>query len=242
MAERPFAGSSYVVYVDGGRAGTTATLSYTVTGLACASSHLFEVASRSLTGTQSPRAGVSDSTTACPGGGGGGGYSGDALPAGTPLTVSSTGATTTSITVNWPASTDNVGVAGYTAYGGGASVGTTATTTYTYSGLTCGTSYTLGIDAYDAANNHSGQASLTTSTSACVAPGDTAPTAPTGLTKTAATVSSVSLSWTASTDNVGVAGYSLTRNGVAAGTTAHQDDDVHGACLRNDVHTRGRCL
>ena len=231
----PAPADSYVVYVDGARAGTTATLSYTVTGLACASSHLFEVASRSLTGAESPRAGVSDSTTACPGGGGGGGGSGgsgDALPPSTPLTVSSTGATTTTITVSWPASTDNVGVTGYTAYRGGASVGTTASTTYTYSGLTCGTSYTLGVDAYDAANNHSGQASLTTSTSACVAPGDTtAPTAPTGLTKTAATVSSVSLSWTASTDNVGVAGYSLTRNGVAAGTTATRTTTFTGlAC------------
>ena len=59
----------------------------------------------------------------------------------------------------------------------------------------------------------------------------TAPTAPTGLTKTAATVSSVSLSWTASTDNVGVAGYSLTRNGVAAGTTATRTTTFTGlAC------------
>ncbi len=225
---------SYVVYVDGARAGTTATLSYTVTGLACATSHLFEVASRSVDGAESSsRAGVSDSTTACPGsGGGGGGGSSDALPPSTPLTLTGTGATTTTITVSWPASTDNVGVTGYTAYRGGASVGTTASTTYTYSGLTCGTSYTLGVDAYDAANNHSGQASLTTSTSACVAPGDTtAPTAPTGLTKTAATVSSVSLSWTASTDNVGVAGYSLTRNGVAAGTTATRTTTFTGlAC------------
>ncbi|MEU7277910.1 cellulase family glycosylhydrolase [Streptomyces sp. NPDC045431] len=48
-------------------------------------------------------------------------------------------------------------------------------------------------------------------------PGDptdtTAPTAPTGLTSPAKTSSSVTLSWTASTDNVGVSGYDVYRGG-----------------------------
>jgi hypothetical protein len=35
----------------------------------------------------------------------------------------------------------------------------------------------------------------------------TAPTAPAGLTRTASTATSISLSWSGSTDNVGVAGY-----------------------------------
>ncbi|MEU2023883.1 glycoside hydrolase family 48 protein [Streptomyces sp. NPDC016469] len=48
--------------------------------------------------------------------------------------------------------------------------------------------------------------------------GDTEPpTAPGGLTVTATTKDSVSLSWTASTDNVGVTGYDVYRNGVLAG-------------------------
>ncbi|MGW0600928.1 glycoside hydrolase family 6 protein [Streptomyces sp. NPDC002776] len=57
-------------------------------------------------------------------------------------------------------------------------------------------------------------------------PGDTtAPTAPTALRATAKTASSVSLAWTAATDNVGVTGYDVYRNGTrvgsapAAGTT-----------------------
>ncbi len=55
-------------------------------------------------------------------------------------------------------------------------------------------------------------------------PVDTAaPTVPTGLTVTATTSSSVSLSWTASTDNVGVTGYDVYRNATkidtASGTT-----------------------
>jgi len=48
----------------------------------------------------------------------------------------------------------------------------------------------------------------------------TAPSVPSGLTATATSASSLSLSWTASTDNVGVAGYQIFRNGALLGTTA----------------------
>ncbi|MFJ2706347.1 glycoside hydrolase family 6 protein [Streptomyces sp. NPDC087428] len=46
-----------------------------------------------------------------------------------------------------------------------------------------------------------------------------APTAPTGVTVTAKTSGSVSLSWTASTDNTGVTGYDVFRGGVKVGST-----------------------
>ncbi|SDL01502.1 glycoside hydrolase family 6 protein [Streptomyces indicus] len=47
----------------------------------------------------------------------------------------------------------------------------------------------------------------------------TAPTVPTGLKTTAKTSSSVSLEWTASTDNVGVTGYDVYRDGAKANST-----------------------
>ncbi len=51
--------------------------------------------------------------------------------------------------------------------------------------------------------------------------GDTqAPTVPTGLTTTAISSSQINLSWTASTDNVGVAGYLVFRNNVQIAATA----------------------
>ncbi|TDD57988.1 alkaline phosphatase [Kribbella antibiotica] len=52
------------------------------------------------------------------------------------------------------------------------------------------------------------------------------PTVPTGLTSTGVTASSVALSWTASTDNVGVSGYDVLRNGavVAAATSTSYTD------------------
>jgi hypothetical protein len=50
--------------------------------------------------------------------------------------------------------------------------------------------------------------------------GDTVkPTTPTGLKVTSITANAVSLKWTASTDNVGVTGYTIFRNGIAVGST-----------------------
>jgi chitodextrinase len=47
----------------------------------------------------------------------------------------------------------------------------------------------------------------------------TPPTVPTGLAATSVTANSVSLKWNKSTDNVGVTGYTVYRNGIAVGST-----------------------
>ncbi|CAM3091177.1 fibronectin type III domain-containing protein [Paenibacillus lupini] len=52
-----------------------------------------------------------------------------------------------------------------------------------------------------------------------VTPDTTAPTVPTNVTATAASSSQVKLNWTASTDNVGVTGYKVYRNGSLVGTS-----------------------
>jgi chitodextrinase len=118
--------------------------------------------------------------------------------------------------VTWTASTDNVGVTGYGAYRNAVLAGSPTATSYTFTGLACGTSYTLGVDAADAAGNRSGKAAMTASTSAC---SDTqAPSAPTGLVLSSSTVTSISVTWAASTDNVGVAGYGAYKNAVLAGS------------------------
>jgi len=51
------------------------------------------------------------------------------------------------------------------------------------------------------------------------APDATAPSVPTGLSATAGSSSQINLSWTASTDNLGVAGYKIFRNGTQIGTS-----------------------
>ena len=134
-----------------------------------------------------------------------------------PTGVAKTSSTQTSLSLSWAASSDNVGTTGYTVYVNGVASSAASGTSRTVSGLSCGSSYTVGVDAYDAAGNHSAQSSTTMSTSAC--PDTTAPSTPTNLTKTASTPTSLALSWTTSTDNVGVTGYTLYVNGAQVGAT-----------------------
>ena len=88
----------------------------------------------------------------------------------TPGTFTVTGTSQTSISVQWSPSTDDVGVTGYRLYRNGASVATTAGTSYTFDGLACGTSHALAVEAFDASNNVSPRAQQSASTSLCDAP------------------------------------------------------------------------
>ena len=147
---------------------------------------------------------------------------GDTTAPSAPPNLRLANATQSSVTVAWDASTDNVAVTGYGLYRDGSLSGNTTSTTATYTGLPCGRSLTIGVNAYDAAGNRSTLSTVTTSTTACPPPtGDTTPpTAPSNLRATGATQTSVTVAWNASTDNVAVAGYGLYRGTTSAGTTS----------------------
>lgn len=82
-----------------------------------------------------------------------------------PSSLSVTNISETSLTLNWAASTDNVGVTGYDLrLDGSGSAGTTTNTSFTFTGLTAGTSYDLEVRAKDAAGNTSDYALITQST------------------------------------------------------------------------------
>jgi hypothetical protein len=85
----------------------------------------------------------------------------------TPGTLAATSKSETSVSLAWSPSTDNAGVAGYRVYSNGSLVGSTTTTSFAVTGLTCGTNYTFAVEAYDGAGNVSPQAVLSTSTSSC---------------------------------------------------------------------------
>jgi hypothetical protein len=76
-----------------------------------------------------------------------------------PTGLQTTSVTSGSVGLSWTASTDNVGVSGYTVYRNGTAIGTTggSTTTYTDSTVSPSTSYTYTVDAFDNAGNHSAQ-------------------------------------------------------------------------------------
>src|ERR1022692_398477 len=86
---------------------------------------------------------------------------GDTQPPTTPTGLTATSVTASAVSLSWTASTDNVGVAGYTVYRNGTAIGTTGgtTTTYTDSTVAPSTSYSYTVDAFDAAGNHSPQSS-----------------------------------------------------------------------------------
>ena len=91
----------------------------------------------------------------------------DSTPPSTPTSFAKTGATSTTIATSWTASTDNVAVTGYQVFRGGTLLGTTTSTSHTFTGLSCATSYTLAVRAIDAAGNVSAQTTLTAATAAC---------------------------------------------------------------------------
>jgi fibronectin type 3 domain-containing protein len=124
------------------------------------------------------------------------------------------------IDLSWTDSTDAWGVAEYQMQrcaGAGcttfSAIGTSTATAFSNTGLTVGTTYRYRVRAADAAGNLSAFSSNVTAST----PLDTtAPTAPSNLAGTALSTSSIDLSWTASTDDVGVTGYHLERCAGAA--------------------------
>jgi len=143
----------------------------------------------------------------------------DTTPPSVPTNVTATAQSSTSILVAWTASTDNVGVTGYKVYRNGSQVGTSATTSYTDTGLTASTTYSYTVSAYDGVNNNSVQSSPP-ATGTTLAPDIQPPSVPTGVQATALSSTSIQVSWTASTDNRGVAGYKVCRNASQVGTSA----------------------
>jgi chitodextrinase len=203
--------TGYGRYLNGSLLSSAAGTSFTFSGLACGSSYTLGVDAYDANGNRSTRAQTIASTTACL----------DTQAPTTPSGLAVSTQTTTSLTLGWAASTDNTGVAGYGRYLNGSLLSSGAGQSFTFSGLACGTSYTFGVDSYDAAGNRSARAQLTASTSACApAPDTQAPTVPDNQRITATTQSSVAMAWDASTDNVGVTGYNVFLNGLKVTNTA----------------------
>ncbi len=154
----------------------------------------------------------------------------------------------------WNASSDNVGVAGYYVYRNGSAIGTAKSfagkpgggSTYYYDyAISPNTTYTYEVAAFDSAGNVSAKSSAATATTG--SPDTEAPTAPSGLSATVVTTPSkkVNLSWTGSTDNVGVKGYKIYRNGSLIGTsssTSYTDSSVSaGATYSYEVAAYDEC-
>ncbi len=180
-----------------------------LTGLTASTTYSVTVKARDAAGNVSAASAAGSLTTTTPP---------DTTAPSAPGTPTFANITGTGATVNWTASTDNVGVTGYDVFVNGSTTpaaSTTGATTANLTGLTNGTSYTVTVKAKDAAgnvSNSSAAGSLTTLDTA-------APSAPTGVTGTNITPTSATINWTASTDNVGVTGYEVFVDGASKATT-----------------------
>jgi hypothetical protein len=85
---------------------------------------------------------------------------GDTKPPTVPKSLKVTSVTANTVSLTWTASTDNVGVTGYTIYRNGTAVGSTGgadATSFTDVTAAPSTSYQYKVDAFDGSGNHSAQ-------------------------------------------------------------------------------------
>ncbi len=139
----------------------------------------------------------------------------DTQPPSEPAPVAATVLGPTSLRITWGDSVDDRGVVKYRVYRDGAEEAIATVTpgeSFRDAGLTPATEYSYTVRAVDAAGNVSepgGPAGATTSSLQDTA----APSAPTAVVATATSPTSVEVTWQPASDNVGVAGYRVFRNG-----------------------------
>src|SRR3970282_1594840 len=129
-----------------------------------------------------------------------------------PAGLSATAISATEVELSWSASTDDVGVTGYTVYRDGVEVAAVSgATSYADTGLSPATAYSYTVAAFDAAGNSSAQSEPAGATT----PDTQAPTVPTGLVASAVSPTPGHLFWSAPSGNVCGTGYTVYRDGVA---------------------------
>jgi poly(hydroxyalkanoate) depolymerase family esterase len=141
-----------------------------------------------------------------------------------PANLTAPSTTSSSISLAWSASTDNVGVTSYQvlrapgASGGTfTQIGTSPSNSFVNTGLAASTTFRYQVRAVDAAGNASAVSNAVTATTQAGGGDVQPPSAPSNLTTTATTANSISLAWTVSTDNFGVTGYQILRAPGASG-------------------------
>ncbi len=144
----------------------------------------------------------------------------DTTPPTAPADPRTSNLTCTGVTFSWSASSDDVGVAFYDVYHDGQLM-TSVPGTALSAELTVvpGATWGLYVNARDAAGNVS-QAGPTVPVTVPQCQADTEPpSTPAGVTATAAGTT-VTVRWSPATDNVGVTGYEVLRDGTQAGSTS----------------------
>lgn len=202
--------ATYVIYRDGVFALSSLNPTAADTGVGTGQRHCYVVYAWNAVGIPSPPSnelcvttlGTADTTA-------------PSVPDG--LTVTTTAAT--QLTVRWAASTDASGVTAYRVFRNGAWVGDVPGTAFTDGPLAPGTQSCYRIQATDAVRNWSAL-SIAACATTPAAPDATPPSTPSGLAATLAGPNRVVVTWSASTDDLAVAGYRVYRDGQLLRTVA----------------------
>jgi fibronectin type 3 domain-containing protein len=131
----------------------------------------------------------------------------DTAPPSTPGSLTAGSTQPTQAYLEWNASTDNVGVAGYYVFRNGVTVATTAQAFYTDSGLTDAATYSYFVEAFDLAGNMSAPSLTVHVTTWNTIP----PSAPANVVGTAASCQEINLTWSAATDKIPISSYRVFR-------------------------------
>ncbi|WP_290493619.1 MULTISPECIES: M4 family metallopeptidase [unclassified Leeuwenhoekiella] len=214
--------TGYDVYQGTSLLGTVTGTSASITGLTADTSYSFSVQAKDAAGNVSASSNNVNVTTA-------GGTTADTEAPSAPTNLAASNVTETTLDLTWTASTDNVGVTGYDVYQGASLLGTVTGTSASITGLTADTSYSFSVQAKDAAGNVSASSNVVNVTTAGGTTPDTeAPSAPTNLTASNVTETTLDLTWTASTDNVGVTGYDVYQGASLLGSVTGTSASITG--------------
>ncbi len=202
--------AAYLVFRNGSPIGFVMTNAFNDIGLTAATAYTYTVRALDTSGNASAYSAAASATTLA--------ASTDTTAPSAPTNLTATAISAGQINLSWTAATDNVGVASYLVFRNGSPVGYTNTTAFSDTGLTATTTYTYTLQALDTSGNNSAYSAAVTATTLAVSGDTIAPSVPTGLIASAISSSQINLIWTAATDNVGVTGYTVLRNGTPIGT------------------------
>ena len=153
----------------------------------------------------------------------------------TPKYATAADVTESTAAISWEEALDNVAVTGYNVYVNGEKVNDEliTDTSYTVTGLTDNTEYTVTVTAVDAAENESEASEAVTFTTAEA--DREAPSAPASVAAADITRAGAAISWKASVDNVGVTGYDVYVNGKKDNDALVKDTAYELSNLKQDT-------
>ncbi|WP_297815428.1 endonuclease [uncultured Polaribacter sp.] len=132
--------------------------------------------------------------------------------------------TETSVYLSWSASTDDTAVTGYDIYNGTNIIGSAVSTNFNVTGLSAVTSYNFTITAKDEAGNVSSSSDSVNVNTIDL----TAPSAPVNLSVLNITQTTLDLTWSSSTDNVGVISYDILNGNSFIGSISINNFSISG--------------